>query len=149
MADSIQDKQDKGYETPVTGEYVQQTLEEGQYVLYNGKSYQVKRSGYVPASGTSNPGTETQIVAAVAGKKITVLQYTLVNNLATTMTFRNGAGGTALEGFSFAANTPMIAPFVKAGHFQTTAGVALVLNNNSGTGGNCTGGTRLLYIEAD
>jgi hypothetical protein len=68
------------------------------------------------------------IVAAVAGKKIRVLQFALVAAAAVTVRFESDADGTALTGqMSFAANGGIAPPWCPVGHFETVAGKLLNL----------------------
>jgi len=82
--------------------------------------------GYAAISATGS--TDNTVVAAVTGKRIRVLAYSLVCSGAVTCRFESNAGGTALTGqMSFAANGGISAPPFTLGHFQTTAGQLLNL----------------------
>jgi len=79
------------------------------------------------AIAASSSGDNT-LIAAVVGKKIRVLSYTLVAAGAVTCRFEDGAGGTAKSGvMSFAANGGVSVPFSPVGHFETTANTLLNL----------------------
>jgi hypothetical protein len=95
------------------------------------------------AIAASSSGDNT-VVAAVSGKKIRVLSYTLVAAGAVTCRFEDGAGGTAKSGqMSFAANGGVSVPFSPVGHFETTAGTLLNLE----LGGAVAVAGHLCYIE--
>lgn len=73
----------------------------------------------------SGSGDNTAI-AAVTGKAIRVLSYTLVCAAAVTVAFQSGASGTALTGtMSFAANGGVSSGYNPQGHFQTAPGALL------------------------
>lgn len=91
----------------------------------------------------SSSGDNT-LVAAVVGKKIRVLSYTLVAAGAVTCRFEDGAGGTAKSGqMSFAANGGVSVPFSPVGHFETTANTLLNLE----LGGAVAVAGHLTYVE--
>lgn len=78
---------------------------------------------------------DNSVVAAVTGKKIRVLAYTLVCDAAVAVKFTDGASGTAKTGaMSFAANGGSTPPFCPVGHLETSANTALVLNLASAVG---------------
>lgn len=87
---------------------------------------------------------DNTIVAAVASKKIRVLAYTLVCAAATTVIWKSATAGAITGDMSFAANGGIAAPFSPIGHFETTAGEALVLNLSAA---NAVSG-HLVYVEA-
>ena len=92
--------------------------------LYNGSVPLVPK--YAVISGASS-GDNT-VVAAVAGKKIRVLQYTVVTVTAVTVRFESGASGVALTGvMSFGATGGTASPYVPLGLFETTEGMLLNL----------------------
>lgn len=69
---------------------------------------------------------DNEIVAAVSGKRIRVLQILLIVAGAVTVRFESSAGGTALTGqMQLAANGGFSVDHNPAGHFQTVAGEAL------------------------
>lgn len=89
---------------------------------------------------------DNTIVAAVAGKKIRVLSYTLVNNHTAVQTCRweSGAAGTAVSGHMiFGANGGATPAFNPCGLFET--GVNTLLNLEL-AGATAVGG-HLTYIE--
>jgi hypothetical protein len=71
---------------------------------------------------------DNELVAAVAGKKIRVLDIVLISAGAATVRFESGAGGTALTGqMTTAAGTGFAPGFNPFGHFETASGAALNL----------------------
>jgi hypothetical protein len=71
---------------------------------------------------------DNEVVAAVAGKKIRVLDVVLVASAAVNVRFESGASGTALTGvMNLAANGGFAPGFNPVGHFQTAASAALNL----------------------
>jgi hypothetical protein len=82
----------------------------------------------------SPTGTGDQVgIAAVAGKSIVVVALTFVASAATVVTFKDGAGGTALTGaMSFAINGGMSnsAPADDSFLFRTSPGNALTANQS-------------------
>lgn len=78
---------------------------------------------------------DTELVAAVTGKRIRVLSFSLVAADALTARFESGAGGTALTGImDLAANQEIgHGHFHPGGHFETAAGEALSLELSAGT----------------
>jgi len=95
------------------------------------------------AIAASSSGDNT-LVAAVSGKKIRVLSYTLVAAGAVTCRFEDGAGGTAKSGvMSFGANGGVSVPFSPLGHFETTANTLLNLE----LGGAVSVAGHVCYVE--
>lgn len=80
--------------------------------------------------------TDSAIVAAVAGKKIRVLQIAFIPaGTATTSTFNTkpaGAGVAITGAFSPAASTPVVLPFSPAGWFETASGEGLSVTTGAG-----------------
>lgn len=71
----------------------------------------------------------TQIVAAVASKKIRVLTGFLVASAAVNVKFQSHVTPTDLTGLmSFAANGGLAIPYCELGHLDTVAGEALDIN---------------------
>lgn len=71
---------------------------------------------------------DNTLIAAVASRKIRVLAYTIISGGTVTARFESGAAGTALSGqMSLVAQTPIVAPFNPAGHFETAANALLNL----------------------
>lgn len=71
---------------------------------------------------------DNTILAAVSGKKIRVLQYTLVCGSAVNVRFESGIAGTALTGvMEIAANSGISAPYSPVGHFETASNTLLNL----------------------
>lgn len=74
------------------------------------------------------------LVAAQTGQKIRVVGLFLVNTTAQTLTFKSGAGGTALTGaMAVGANGSLILPFNDTGWFETAAATLLELALSVGT----------------
>lgn len=86
---------------------------------------------------------DNTIVAAVPSKKIRVLAYALVCGAATTVIWKSATAGAISGDMQFAANGGIAAPFSPIGHFETTAGEALVLNLSAA---NAVSG-HLVYVE--
>lgn len=73
-------------------------------------------------------GTDNTLVAAVTGKKIRVLELTMVVTAAAVARFESATGGTALTGqMSFGANSVFTLPFSPYGWMETVAGELLNL----------------------
>lgn len=71
---------------------------------------------------------DNEIVAAVTGKAIRVVNFCIVSAGAATARFESAAGGTALTGQMTLAASTVVAPGESMqGHFQTAAGAALNL----------------------
>lgn len=107
------------------------------------------------ASATYNPPTAgdqaTALVAAVVGKKISVLAYNVQLGVSSANTFlRNGAGGTQLSVlFLRATGGSVPTAYIEGGSagvvlFATTAGTALVTNCATNTG---TVSIQVTYVE--
>lgn len=87
---------------------------------------------------------DNTIVAAVAGKKIRVLNFVLVGSAAITTRFESAASGTALTGqMTMAAGSVIASGYCKIGHFETLAGELLNLELS---GANTVDGY-LVYVE--
>lgn len=87
---------------------------------------------------------DNTLVAAVAGKKIVVLQLILISAGTMTVRFESGAGGTALTGqMSVLAATGFVLPFSPVGHFETAVGQLLNLELSGATSAD----GYLKYIE--
>lgn len=87
----------------------------------------------------------TQIVAAVTGKNIRVLNYVLVaSGGANTVTWRSATAGPVTGGMGLAANGGVSAES-QFGLFQTTAGEALQINLSAATSVD----GHITYIEVD
>lgn len=68
--------------------------------------------------------SNVEVVAAVAGKKIRVISFTIVSTSANVVTFRSA--NTAKTGaMALAANGTLSVAFSPVGHFETVAGEAL------------------------
>ena len=94
------------------------------------------------AIDASTNGDNT-IVAAVSGKKIRVLVYSLVCTLATTVRWKSGGATNKSGPMAFAANGGISVPYCPVGHLETATTADLVLNLSAG---NQVSG-HLVYIE--
>jgi len=78
--------------------------------------------------------TATLVVAQAAGVKVRVVSFFLVSTSANALTFKSGAGGTALTGaMSLAANGVLSVPFNPQGWFETAAATLLELSLSGAT----------------
>lgn len=85
------------------------------------------------------------IVGALATGKIRVVSLFLANTTAQSITFKSGAGGTALTGaMALAALGQLVLPFNPQGWFETAAAALLEL----ATGGTLITGT-IGYVQVD
>lgn len=92
--------------------------------IYDGTTALTPKYAIIDAA-TSGDNT---IVAAVASKKIRVLQAFLIAAGTTTVRFESGAGGTALTGqMSLIANVGFVLPFSPVGWFETASNTLLNL----------------------
>jgi hypothetical protein len=94
------------------------------------------------AIGTT-AGGDTTLVAAVPGKKLRVLKYTVVTSAAVGLKFRSSSGADLTGAMPLAANAGVGGAWCPAGLFETLAGDALVLNLSAGA----TVAGHLTYIE--
>ncbi len=91
----------------------------------------------------SSSGAST-VVAAVTGKKIRVLSWSIVANAAVNAKWQSHTTPTDLTGLHYcAANGGISVPFSPVGHFETVAGEALDINLS---GAVAVGGS-LVYVE--
>lgn len=105
-----------------------------------GTVYTVKRA-VINASANG----DNTVVAAVAGKKLVVLEYGYVTGGTVQVKWRSATAGTDLSGAKpFAANGGEVRPYSPVGWVETVAGQALVLNLNAAV----QVGGELSYIEA-
>lgn len=85
----------------------------------------------IPIDHASN-GDNT-LVPAMAGMRITVLQFGFVAAGSATVRFESAAGGTALTGqMSCVAQTVVVSPYVPDGLFYTNKGELLNLELSAG-----------------
>lgn len=95
----------------------------------------------------ASAATDTAIVAAVAGKKLRVLSYTLsAAGTITAFQFNSkpGGAGTIKSGIlNLPANTAVPTYFSPLGHFETVAGEGLT--GTTGVGSTVTGS--IVYVE--
>lgn len=91
-------------------------------------SAQVK---YAVISGSAG---DVEAVAAVAGKRIRVLQFYIRQSAAGTVRFESAAAGTALTGVMVTTTADLVvqAEFCPVGLFQTVAGQALSVEAGTG-----------------
>lgn len=109
-------------------------------LIQNGNTVLTPKFVTIAASSSGN----NTLIAAVAGKKIRVLSYTLVAASSVTATFQNGASGTAISGImSFAANGGVSVPFSPVGHFETSISTLL----NLSLSGAVSVAGHLCYVE--
>ena len=91
-----------------------------------GDSREIKHAAISGATSGNNT-----LVAAVTGKKIRVLSYTIIADSAVDARFEDGAGGTALSGQMLLGTSSdsggVIAPYSPVGHFETSAATLLNL----------------------
>ncbi len=91
--------------------------------------------------------TDSQVVAAVAGKKIRVLAAVVVaGSTATNITFNTkpaGAGSAISCLLANGANGGAVLPFNPVGWFETAAGQGLTVT----TGAGSTTGIQVVYVE--
>lgn len=109
---------------------------------YDGYSVQnVKRAAIDAASSGDN-----ELVAAVTGKKIRVLDIVVVSAGSMTIRFESGAGGTALTGqMTVSAGSGFAPSFNPVGHFETASGDALNMELSGATSADGW----LVYVEVD
>ncbi len=94
-----------------------------------------QRTALVVSCASSGNNT---LLAAQTGYKIRVISYTLTAASAVTVSFQDGAGGTALTGvMSLAAGVPLVVPLAREGHFETS--VTTLLNLSLGGGVQVSG----------
>jgi hypothetical protein len=78
--------------------------------------------------------TATLVAAQAAGVKIRVVALFLVNTAAQTVTFKSGAGGTAITGpLALGVNAPLALQFNPQGWFETAAAQLLEIANSGAT----------------
>jgi hypothetical protein len=78
--------------------------------------------------------TATLVAAQAAGVKIRVVGLFLVNTTAQSVTFKSGAGGTAITGpLPLAALGQLVLPFNPMGYFETAAAALLELSLSGAT----------------
>lgn len=78
--------------------------------------------------------TTTLVAAQAAGVKVRVVSLFLVNTTAQSLTFKSGAGGTALTGaMAVGANGVLVLPMNSQGWFETAAAALLELSQSGAT----------------
>jgi hypothetical protein len=97
------------------------------------------------AAINENGAADKEIVAAVTGRKITVVSMVLNANAASAVRFESGAGGAALTGvMNLTAASNLVLPYNPAGWFETVAAQALSMEL---AGGSSEVDGCLSYIE--
>lgn len=84
------------------------------------------------AAVTATAAGDNQVVAAVASKKIRVLQAFAMAITAETVQFQDGAGTNLTGPIALGATGGFVLPFSPVGWFETAAGQKLDLNNVGG-----------------
>jgi hypothetical protein len=109
--------------------------------IYNGTTEMTPKFNTTRAASSSG---DTTIVAAVASKKIRVLNYLLSVGGAVNVKFKSATAGD-ISGLKYfdAAGAGAAAPYTPVGHFETTAGEALVINLSAAV----AVGIDLTYVE--
>jgi hypothetical protein len=99
------------------------------------------------AAGNASSSGNNTLVAAVTGKRIRVLKYSLVGNGAVNATFQSGAGGAAISGTKYidAQGRGIVADGGSLGVFQTASGALLNLSLSAAV----SVGWDLTYIEVN
>jgi hypothetical protein len=88
----------------------------------------------VQFTAVTQAATGTIVAAQAAGVKIRVVALFLVNTAAQTLTFKSGAGGTALTGaMALPATGILVLPFNPQGWFETAAAALLELAQSGAT----------------
>ena len=108
---------------------------------YSGSTGVAKRAKIDNATSGDN-----ELVAAVTGKAIRVVDVMLVSTGTVNARFESSAGGTALSGvINLTAQAGFAPGYNRAGHFQTVAGEALNLELS----GAVSVDGWLVYVEVD
>lgn len=85
-------------------------------------------------ASVSTSGAATTLVAALATGKIRVVSAFLQNTTAQNLTFKSGAGGTALTGaMAIGAGQLLVLPHNPTGWFETAAATLLELATSGST----------------
>ncbi len=93
-------------------------------VLYSGTSALTPKYASISASAAG----DNSLVAAVAGKKIRILKYTIVASAGTAAKFRSSSGTDLTGPMPLGANSGIGGAFCPVGLFESVAGEGLVLN---------------------
>jgi hypothetical protein len=110
--------------------------------VYNGAVALTPKFAKIAASSSGN----NALVAAVASKKIRVLEYTLIANGTVNAKFQSDGAGTPVDltGLKYCvANMGLSAPFSPVGWFESASGKSLDLNLSAAI---AVGG-ELVYVE--
>lgn len=112
--------------------------------IYNGSTSLEPKFAFANVAASQ---TDSQIVAAVASKKIRVISYRIhTAATATNVTFNTkpaGAGSAISELFALGVNGGRAEGFNPVGHFQTNTGEGLTVTTGSGS----TTGIGVVYVE--
>ncbi len=109
----------------------------GYFIDRDGSHYEVKRA-FITASAIGN----TQVVAAIADRKIRVLGYTLSAVAANNVKFQRGATDVTMLHYMPATAT-VVAPLDNHGYADTAVNEALNINLSAATAVGCL----VRYIE--
>ena len=93
-------------------------------VLYSGTAALTPKFASISASAAG----DNTLVAAVPGKKLRVLKYTIVTSGSVAAKFRSSSGSDLSGPMTLAANSGVGGAFCPIGLLETIAGDALVLN---------------------
>lgn len=108
--------------------------------MYSGTTALTPKFAAISAASSGN----NTIVAAVTGKKIRVLTYTVIATSAVTVQWRSSTAGTNLTGaMPYGANGGATPPFCPVGHFETASGELL----NMVLGGAVQVSGHVTYVE--
>lgn len=97
-------------------------------ILYSGQTSLIPRYAAITASSNG----DNTVVAAVAGKRILVLQYNVMANGTVNAKWKDGASVDITGLGYYVANTGKVVPFSPMGWMVTGVGNALVLNLSAG-----------------
>lgn len=97
-------------------------------VIYNGTSALTPKFAAIAASSAG----DNTLIAAVSGKRLRVLKYTVLTPGSVSLKFRSGATADLTGPMPLAANCGVGGAYCPAGLFETAPGQPLVLNLSSG-----------------
>ena len=116
---------------------------------YNANQVDSRRGlGVIPIGIDASASGDNTVVNAVSGRKIKVLNYTVVVPSTVTLRWKSGAGGILSGPMSFGANGGVAAAYAAPGDgwlIETTGDQALVLNLSAGV---AVGGHLVYAAEA-
>lgn len=99
-------------------------------VIYDGPAALTPKFAAISAASTG----DNTLVAAVPGKRLRVLKYTVVASGAVGVKFRSGTGTDLTGSMSLGAGSGVGGAYCPAGHFETAPGEALALGLTAGVG---------------